>query len=234
VRPAVRVAVEQGSAAIPPPADGSATGPRADDGRRGARRRRGREQDIDARCPKVSVLLRADKNAEIVRLPLSLISLFVGRRYTLASGKRTFDVRWSKAGRDALLAEQLHDPVLLHHDGARGYWMFQDCIYWEGEDLEAQDVKALVLQRTRKRERQLATAHSLMHAEQQGQFVRTPVPLDVRRAVFERDGGRCVECGGNFDLQYDHVIPLSLGGATAVANLQLLCGECNRCKGANL
>ena len=179
-------------------------------------------------------MLRADKNAEIVRLPLSLISLFMGRRYTLASGKRTFDVRWSKAARDALLAKQLHDPVLLHRDGGRGYWMFQDCTYWEDEDLTVEDVKALALQRNRKRERQLATAHSLMRAHDEGQFVRTPVPLDVRRAVFERDGGSCVECGGNFDLQYDHVIPVSRGGANTVANLQILCAPCNQEKGAAL
>ena len=56
----------------------------------------------------------------------------------------------------------------------------------------------------------------------------------MRRAVFERDGGQCTECGSNFDLQYDHVIPVALGGATTVDNIQLLCGPCNRLKGADL
>jgi 5-methylcytosine-specific restriction endonuclease McrA len=32
----------------------------------------------------------------------------------------------------------------------------------------------------------------------------------------------------------DHVIPVALGGATTLANLQLLCGACNREKGADL
>ncbi len=54
---------------------------------------------------------------------------------------------------------------------------------------------------------------------------------EVREAVFRRDGGRCVECGDNFDLQYDHVIPWSLGGADTVENLQLLCSRCNQSKG---
>src|SRR6185312_11961653 len=114
-------------------------------------------------------------------------------------------------------------PVQLVSHEERVYWLFKDCFWWEDEGLGADDVKALVLQRMRRRERQLATAHSLMRAEEAGQAARPPVPIEIRRAVFERDGGRCVECGGGFDLQYDHVIPLSLGGATTLPNLQLLC-----------
>jgi 5-methylcytosine-specific restriction endonuclease McrA len=56
----------------------------------------------------------------------------------------------------------------------------------------------------------------------------------MRRAVFERDGGKCAQCGSNFDLQYDHVLPVALGGATTIDNLQLLCGDCNREKGADV
>jgi 5-methylcytosine-specific restriction endonuclease McrA len=52
--------------------------------------------------------------------------------------------------------------------------------------------------------------------------------------VFERDGGRCVECGSRFDLQYDHVIPVALGGASTVQNLQILCAPCNQTKGDSL
>jgi 5-methylcytosine-specific restriction endonuclease McrA len=39
-----------------------------------------------------------------------------------------------------------------------------------------------------------------------------------------------VECESNFDLQYDHLLPVSLGGATTVENLQLLCADCNQRK----
>jgi hypothetical protein len=56
----------------------------------------------------------------------------------------------------------------------------------------------------------------------------------MRRAVWERDGRRCVECGSQFDLQYDHIIPLALGGAHTIENLQLLCSTCNQKKGASI
>jgi 5-methylcytosine-specific restriction endonuclease McrA len=36
------------------------------------------------------------------------------------------------------------------------------------------------------------------------------------------------------DLQYDHVIPVALGGAITVENLRLLCSDCNRSKGATI
>jgi 5-methylcytosine-specific restriction endonuclease McrA len=43
-----------------------------------------------------------------------------------------------------------------------------------------------------------------------------------------------VECGSDFDLQYDHVIPHSLGGASMAANLQVLCAGCHQRKGSSL
>lgn len=57
------------------------------------------------------------------------------------------------------------------------------------------------------------------------------IPQDVKIAVSVRDGGRCRQCGSAADLHFDHVIPWSKGGANTVANIQLLCGPCNRRKG---
>lgn len=58
------------------------------------------------------------------------------------------------------------------------------------------------------------------------------IPQDVRIAVAVRDQGRCRQCGSAQELHYDHVIPWSRGGANTVNNIQLLCGPCNRAKGA--
>jgi hypothetical protein len=58
------------------------------------------------------------------------------------------------------------------------------------------------------------------------------IPQDVKIKVAARDGGRCRQCGSTEELHLDHVVPWSKGGANTVANIQLLCGPCNRRKGA--
>ncbi|MFD6357223.1 TerD family protein [Nocardia tengchongensis] len=60
------------------------------------------------------------------------------------------------------------------------------------------------------------------------------VPPDVKAVVWQRDGGKCVECGDTHYLEFDHIIPISRGGATSPANLQILCRACNRTKGAHI
>ncbi|MFD8247298.1 TerD family protein [Nocardia sp. NPDC059691] len=67
-----------------------------------------------------------------------------------------------------------------------------------------------------------------------GQRDTRSIPQEVKAEVWQRDGGRCVECGDGHYLEFDHVIPLSRGGATSAANLQILCRACNRAKGARI
>jgi hypothetical protein len=66
------------------------------------------------------------------------------------------------------------------------------------------------------------------------QTTRTPIPEASRSEVWRRDGGRCVQCGSKQNLQFDHIIPVSQGGATSVSNLQLLCQPCNGAKGKKI
>ena len=49
-------------------------------------------------------------------------------------------------------------------------------------------------------------------------------------AVWERDGGMCIRCDSDEDLQFDHIIPFAKGGGINVENIQILCGDCNRAK----
>ncbi len=63
---------------------------------------------------------------------------------------------------------------------------------------------------------------------------RPRVPRAVRRAVFIRDGGVCVFCGGTERLSLDHIYPWSLGGEDTLENLQTMCVSCNCRKGARI
>ena len=56
------------------------------------------------------------------------------------------------------------------------------------------------------------------------------ISQQVKDQVWRRDQGRCVECGNDELLEFDHIIPHSKGGANTYRNIQLLCEGCNRKK----
>ena len=59
---------------------------------------------------------------------------------------------------------------------------------------------------------------------------RHSIPTSVKREVWQRDQGRCTKCNSQENLEYDHIIPISKGGANTTRNIQLLCEKCNRQK----
>lgn len=58
------------------------------------------------------------------------------------------------------------------------------------------------------------------------------VTQEVRDRVWQRDQGRCTECGAEAGLQFEQIIPSSLGGSGAYRNIQLLCETCMSRKSA--
>ena len=69
------------------------------------------------------------------------------------------------------------------------------------------------------------------HLVRTGPVRSRSIPQSVKIAVATRDGGTCRQCGSTYELQYDHIVPYSLGGSSDdVSNIQLLCGRCNRRK----
>jgi 5-methylcytosine-specific restriction endonuclease McrA len=173
-------------------------------------------------------MLREVKNVRFERR----LTVF-GWRYDVVQGREPVAVAWRRRMFEAIQREQHVRPVELFTSGERTYWTFEHRIYWEDGELSSEDVLALVRQRQRRMQRTLERAHAALAGEL-AERRRQPIPRAVRLAVFERDGGRCVECGSGFEIQYDHVIPLALGGAGTVENVQILCAPCNRSKGASL
>ncbi|WP_373518917.1 DNA translocase FtsK [Pricia sp.] len=59
---------------------------------------------------------------------------------------------------------------------------------------------------------------------------RAPISQEVLDRVWNRDGGKCVKCGSQEKIEFDHIIPFSKGGSNTYRNLQILCEQCNRQK----
>ncbi|OGV42200.1 MAG: hypothetical protein A2X46_15160 [Lentisphaerae bacterium GWF2_57_35] len=56
---------------------------------------------------------------------------------------------------------------------------------------------------------------------------RRRISKEVRHEVWIRDQGKCAECGAEDYIEFDHIIPVSRGGANTGKNIQLLCRRCN-------
>ncbi len=65
-------------------------------------------------------------------------------------------------------------------------------------------------------------------------YTRQSIPNEVQIFVWNRDGGKCVKCGSQQNLEFDHIIPISKGGSNTARNIQLLCEKCNREKQAKI
>lgn len=180
-------------------------------------------------------MLRKHSNATLVFSP----SLLTGRGWViLRVGKRT-DYRVTKISRAAYrenLARQLDAPMLIVKTAACTYWQFRDCIYADDDNLSGDEVHAVLVSRERGKKRRIDRAQQLVDLDVQAR-ARAPrqgIPDDLKMLVWQRDQGACRRCGSTTELQFDHIIPVSLGGATSEDNLQILCGPCNRLKGASI
>lgn len=57
---------------------------------------------------------------------------------------------------------------------------------------------------------------------------RQSVSSKLRRAVINRDEGRCLKCGRTNKLEVHHLFPVYLGGIDSASNLITLCKSCHK------
>lgn len=169
-------------------------------------------------------MLRQDHNAHF----LTDHRGFLFRKRIWFEGTGCPPVRLSNEQFERMRRAQDREPVLIAVASDRRFWWWEGALYWENEGYSSLDVKALVTRSRRQKERSLQHAHALLAGGATHQ--RNAIPEDVRRFVWQRDGGKCQECGSTVTLQFDHVIPWSLGGSDTAENIRLLCAACNRLK----
>ena len=117
--------------------------------------------------------------------------------------------------------------VVFGHD----YILYKNALWAQSGDLNMVDCIAVIedtLERERKR-----VDHSHQPANA-AVYRRERISEDVRNEIWRRDQGRCVRCGSRERLEFDHIVPVSRGGANTVRNIELLCESCNRSKGDSL
>ena len=64
----------------------------------------------------------------------------------------------------------------------------------------------------------------------ENKYKRIGLSLKTRYLILQRDGFKCILCGGKHELEIDYKIPISAGGTNELDNLQSLCWYCNHGK----
>ena len=133
-----------------------------------------------------------------------------------------------RRARSALAASGV---ALIGREADRVLWWTTQGFYWAEPELSAEQVELLLWNRQRRQETQFERLEKIRARQGEPTAARrTPIPDEVKAAVWQRDGGACVRCGSEDDLQFDHVIPVARGGGSGLDNVQVLCGDCNRAK----
>ena len=184
---------------------------------------------------KERTVLKRDPNG---RFLCTEVGFFKKKRlWRFHSGEKRTQSKMDDGTYHSLLAYQQHTPVPVMADvfSKKRWWMFRNDFYWEDEGYSEAEVKVLILDRTEQKKKRVQRAIArVSQSDSESSGARQPIPDDVKTLVWQRDGGRCIKCGSQDNLEFDHVIPLSKGGSNTARNLQLLCEKCNRSKGGNI
>jgi hypothetical protein len=117
------------------------------------------------------------------------IVLVVGRKHFVFSRCPKWKFDWT-------LQQSSATPVCFGEVGERGYWRFRDRWYCDNEDVDADQVYALLATREQRRQASISRAQSTMAMGQTPTpKPRGAIPEEVKLLVWTRDQGRCRQCG---------------------------------------
>jgi hypothetical protein len=131
-------------------------------------------------------------------------------------------------------------PFKIGDGYSSSLWVFKLLVFSvEGyRELDDDEIRLLLKHEVYKRERAFDRIRKEVAAFENLEDAigarRERIPAPVRLFVWQRDEGKCVNCGRKERLEYDHIIPVAEGGSSTERNLQLLCESCNRGKGKRI
>lgn len=161
------------------------------------------------------------------------------RLWRFCTGQNFTEGEWGDKEHLLIMQEQNNKPVVVMKDSdtRRKWWIYKNEFYVEDEEYSVDDILVLILDLIEEKNKKVRRARarlSQLSTEDDEINSRPPISDDVKLFVWQRDKGKCVKCGSQRNLEFDHIIPFSLGGSSTARNIQLLCERCNRSKGANL
>ena len=147
--------------------------------------------------------------------------------WTLPSGEPTENARFARAAERSGTSRPL---VRVYEKLRPGIWSDRGLF-----DLVAYEYKHVGTRKVFKFRMQLsAVPDDIVRGEDVDEFRRV-IPSWVKQVVFKRDKGRCVLCGAQDELHFDHELPFSRGGTGLHPdNVRILCARHNLRKGARI
>jgi hypothetical protein len=142
----------------------------------------------------------------------------------LPSGSPTQNGKFQRAALDAKAARRRPERVRVYEKIQPGIWSFNGVFHlvdaWTERDADRVVFKFKL--------EAVEGEEDLSLPAPDRPAPRRIIPTSVKLEVWKRDGGKCVVCGANDELHFDHDVPFSRGGTSmTAANVQLLCARHN-------
>ena len=151
----------------------------------------------------------------------------VDQPWTLPSGEPTENAKFARVAQPNTARKPL---VRVYEKLRPGIWSDKGLFELVGYEHKDVDTRKVFKFRMR-----LSDAPDDLAQTREAEEFRRAIPAWVKQAVYKRDKGRCVLCGAQDQLHFDHDLPFSKGGTGLTPeNVRILCARHNLQKGAKI
>ena len=146
-------------------------------------------------------------------------------------GKLTQNGLFEAAAAKTKATQSSPEIVAVYEKIHTGIWAFNGCFHLTDAWVESDGARTVFKFRL-----ELSESVESGISQTSGELLHNRViPSAVKLEVWTRDKGRCVLCGSDKNIHFDHELPYSKGGSSLVAaNIRLLCAKHNLSKGAKI